>query len=268
MPSPETTAMIRAMNFLLVGYGRMGKEVEAVCADRNHRIVAKVDPLTGNREEITAKAAADADCAVEFSSPDAVIGNARLYAGFGLNAVVGTTGCYDELETVKKIVGGRRTGYLYGSNFSIGAQLFFHLIAVAVKMVNPFPEYDIAGFEAHHRRKKDAPSGTAKEIARIILENSRRKSSLLGGIPDRDIRDDELHFPSMRVGEFPGLHKVFLDSAADTIELTHTARNRSGFALGAVLAAEWMKDRKGFYKVDDFINDLLAGKKSRGGFDV
>jgi 4-hydroxy-tetrahydrodipicolinate reductase len=255
--------MIKPMEVLLVGYGRMGKEVETVCAARGHRIVARVDPVAGDHQEVTADLADRADCAVEFSVADAVVANARRYGEFSLNAVVGTTGWYDDLETVEKIVRKRKTGYLYGSNFSIGARLFFRLVAEAVRMMNPFPEYDVAGLEVHHRRKKDSPSGTAREIARIILENSVRKTSVATDRLDRTIRENELHFASVRGGEFPGIHRVFFDSAADTVELSHTARNRSGFALGAVLAAEWLAAKRGLFTVDEFIGDLLAGVRNR-----
>jgi len=251
------------MDILLVGYGKMGKEVETVCTARGHRVLARVDPVAGEQGEITAELAAEADCAVEFSVPDAVLANARRYGEFSLSAVVGTTGWHDELETVERIVKKGKTGYLYGSNFSIGAQLFFRLVAAAVRLMNPFPEYDVAGLEIHHKRKKDSPSGTAQEIARIIVENSLRKSSVVTEKLDRPIRENELHFASLRGGEFPGVHRVLFDSAADTVELTHTARNRGGFALGAVLAAEWLAGRRGFFRIDDFVDDVLAPDRSR-----
>lgn len=251
------------MEILLVGYGKMGKEVEAVCTARGHKVLARVDPVSGEHGEITAELAAKADCAVEFSVPDAVVRNARRYAEFSLSAVVGTTGWYDELETVEKTIKKGKAGYLFGSNFSIGAQLFYRLVAAAVQLMNPFPEYDVAALEIHHRHKKDSPSGTAQEIARIIVENSLRKSSVTTEKLDRPIRENELHFASLRGGEFPGIHRVFFDSAADTVELTHTARNRGGLALGAILAAEWLAGKRGFFKIDDFVDDVLTPGRSR-----
>ena len=241
----------------------MGKVIESILAERNHRVVARIDPVTGDGEELTPVLAEKADCAIEFTVPDAVVANARFYSEHALTAVVGTTGWFDELPTVENLVKKRKMAYLYGSNFSIGAQLFFRLVKSAALMVNPFPEYGMLGFEVHHKRKKDSPSGTALEIARIILENSQRKNALVTEKLDRPVKENELHFASLRGGEFPGIHKVFIDSAADTIELTHTARNRKGFALGAVLAAEWVQGRKGFYKVDDFIDDIISETNSQ-----
>jgi 4-hydroxy-tetrahydrodipicolinate reductase len=251
------------MDVLIVGYGQMGKEIEAVLGERNHRVVARIDPVTGEEEELTAEIAGKADCAIEFSAPDAVVANARYYSEYALSAVVGTTGWFDELETVKDLVKKKKMAYLYGSNFSIGAHLFFHLVKAAALMVNPFPEYDLLGFEIHHKRKKDSPSGTALEISKIILENSQRKSVLVTEKLDRPPKDNELHFASLRGGELPGVHKVLVDSAADTIEITHTARNRRGLAIGAVLAAEWFIGKRGMFKIDDFVNDILSGGNSR-----
>ena len=197
------------------------------------------------------------DMAIEFSHADAVLENARRYVRFGLSAVCGTTGWYGRLEELKGIVGPSRIGYLYGSNFSIGAHLFFALVSAATELVNPFPEYDIMGWEVHHKRKKDSPSGTALSLAKIVTTNSNRKKKVVVDKLDRAPAPDELHFASVRGGEVPGTHTILLDSAFDTIELTHRARNRGGLALGAVRAAEWLSGRSGIFEVNDFIQDIL-----------
>lgn len=235
----------------------MGREVEAICTQRKHTIVSTIDPVCGEARALTKELADQADVAIEFAVPEAAFDNVKLYTGFGLNAVVGTTGWHQRVNDFKNLVEQGGIGYLYGSNFSIGAHLFFRLVARAAQCINPFPEYDIMGFEAHHKRKKDSPSGTALSIADIILENFNRKDTILTDKCDRTIKENELHFVSLRGGNIPGIHKVIIDSEADTIEVSHSARNRSGFALGAVLASEWLKDKKGFFTIDDFISERL-----------
>jgi 4-hydroxy-tetrahydrodipicolinate reductase len=246
------------MNVLLIGYGRMGKEVEAICAQRNHTIVAKVDPVCGDTPALTRELADKADVAIEFALPGSAFDNVNLYAEYNLSAVCGTTGWYERMDEFRRIVTDHSIGYLYGSNFSIGAHLFFNLVARAAQLINPFPEYDIMGFEAHHKWKKDSPSGTALSIANIILKNSNKKDTILTEKCDHAIKEKELHFASLRGGNIPGIHKVILDSEADTIEVSHSVRNRSGLALGAVLASEWLKGKKGFFSIDDYISERLA----------
>ncbi len=245
------------MNIALIGYGQMGKQIEAVAEERGHHIVTRVDPVGGDAEVLSEAAASEAEGAIEFSVPTAVLENIELYKRFKLNAVVGTTGWYDELETVKKIVESGDIGLLYGPNFSIGAHLFFKLVSQAARLSSPISEYDILGYELHHKKKKDSPSGTALSIARIILENNDRKTSLVTEKLDRAIEPNELHFASVRGGSLPGIHKVILDSEADTIELTHTARSRKGFALGAVMALEWLDGKRGLFNIEDFIEEFF-----------
>jgi 4-hydroxy-tetrahydrodipicolinate reductase len=248
---------IERMKLLIVGYGQMGRHVENVALERGHSIVTRIDPVGGDQAEITTDVADKADCAVEFSIPDAAVPNARRYAEMGLNAVVGTTGWYDKRKEVAGYVNKAGIGYLYGPNFSLGAHLFFRLVGEAAAAINPFEEYDISGYEIHHKRKKDSPSGTALKIAGIILERSNRKTELMVEKLDRRVKETQLHFASIRGGENPGVHSVLLDCEADTIELVHRVRNRKGFALGAVMAAEWLLGNRGFFTVEHFIADIL-----------
>jgi 4-hydroxy-tetrahydrodipicolinate reductase len=247
------------MRVLIIGYGSMGREVEKVLLDRGHAVAARVDPAQkdADAKELTPELAGRADIAIEFSHAEAVLENAKRYAALGLSAVCGTTGWYGRLEELKGIVGKSKIGYLYGSNFSIGAHLFFALAAAATELANPCPEYDIMGWEVHHKRKKDSPSGTALSLAKIITTTSDRKKKVVVDKLDRAPAPDELHFASVRGGEVPGTHTILLDSAFDTIELTHRARNRGGLALGAVRAAEWLAGRSGVIEVSDFIQELL-----------
>jgi 4-hydroxy-tetrahydrodipicolinate reductase len=248
------------MRVVIVGYGSMGREVERALAERGHTVAARVDatPGRGDARELTAEIAAKADVAIEFSIAEAVVGNARRCADLGLSAVVGTTGWAAKLDEVAAIVGASSIGYLHGSNFSLGAHLFFALVGRAARLVDELPEYDILSWEVHHRRKKDSPSGTALSMAKVITAASARKKKIVTERLDRPIAADELHVASVRGGEVPGIHTVLLDSLFDTVEITHSARSRGGFAMGAVRAAEWLTGRRGMFTVDQFIESLLG----------
>ncbi len=252
--------MMRAMKVLIVGYGGMGREIERTLAERGHGVLARVDPQpgVGDLKSLAEAPLGEADVAIEFSASSAVLDNAKRYAAFRLPAVVGTTGWESSREAVRRTVEDAGGAYIWGANFSIGAHLYFDLVERAARIINPFPQYDIMVLEMHHRRKKDSPSGTALKIAERILAASERKRRIVDTRLDRRIEDDELHVASLRGGDFPGTHKVYLDSPADTIEITHTARNRAGFALGAVLAAEWLVGKRGFFQVEDFIRERLG----------
>ncbi|MGO9411908.1 MAG: 4-hydroxy-tetrahydrodipicolinate reductase [Spirochaetia bacterium] len=251
------------MRVAIIGYGGMGQEVERVLRARDHEVVARIDPQApgADAKHLTEETARKLDAVIEFSHAEAVLENARSYARFGVNAVVGTTGWYGKLDELKTILKDQPIGFVYGSNFSIGAHMFFALVAAAVELSNPFAEYDILGWEVHHKRKKDSPSGTALSIAKIITSVHARKKKVVTERLDRAPGQDELHFASVRGGEVPGIHTVLLDSTFDTIELTHSARSRGGLALGAVRAAEWIQGKKGLYEVSDFIQEILGGKK-------
>jgi 4-hydroxy-tetrahydrodipicolinate reductase len=244
-----------------MGYGRMGREVEKILLERGHRIVSRVDSggygdeLRASEESLKA-----ADAVIEFALPDGIEKNAALYSQYDLKAVIGTTGWVEKKETVFKPFENGKGAYLYGSNFSIGAQLFFRMTAAVSRMINKVEEYDVMLTEYHHNKKVDAPSGTALTAAQLIVDNLDRKKEILSGNPPGAIKAEQLHVASVRGGNIPGIHTLTLDSPADTLEITHRARNRSGFALGAIMAAEWLSadgGRTGIFTVDDFISDLL-----------
>ena len=251
------------MNVLIVGYGRMGHEVEAILQARGHHVSARIDktPGVGDSTELSSEILRASQAVIEFSLPEAVIDHVRTYAAAGLPAIVGTTGWDDRKPEAKTIVEGYQASLIHGTNFSLGAQMFFQLVERASAMIADLPEYDLMVTEWHHKLKKDSPSGTALTTADRILRNLPRKTEINTGRLDRAIRDDELHVVSVRGGSIPGIHQVLLDSAADTIEVRHTARNRSGFALGAVLAAEWLSARPqaGFVDVEEFARQYFAG---------
>jgi len=251
------------MRVAIIGYGGMGQEVEKVLRARGHEVAARIDPQApgADARALSEEVARTLDVAIEFSHADAVLENARSYVRFGVNAVVGTTGWYGKLDELKSVLAAGKIGLVYGSNFSIGAHLFFALVADATELSNPFPEYDILGWEVHHKRKKDSPSGTALSLAKIITSTHARKKKIVTEKLDRAPGPEELHFGSVRGGDVPGIHTVLLDSPFDTIELTHSARNRGGMAAGAVHAAEWIQGKRGIFELSDFIQDILGRKK-------
>jgi len=247
------------MNVLIVGYGSMGKEVEKILLARDHHVVSRVDKKTGvgDTNGITRDLLDKSDAVIEFSLAEAVFDNVNLYAESKTPAVIGTTGWEDQREEIKTIVEEHKSALLYGANFSIGAQLFIRIVKAAARMVNRVPDYDVMMYELHHSNKKDSPSGTAGKIGEEILAAVDRKKRITTERLDRKIEPEELHIGSVRGGSINGIHNVVLDSPADTIELSHSARNRSGFALGTVMAAEWLKNKTGFFTVDDFLEEIF-----------
>jgi len=248
------------MRAAILGFGSMGHEIETVLSNRGHEISARIDPRSADADApaLSPEIAARSDVAIEFTTPDAAVTNINACAAAGLSVVVGTTGWHDALPQVSQTVAAASTGLLHGSNFSVGAHVFFALVKRASQLVRDLTDYDIACAEIHHRRKKDSPSGTALSLGAIILEHCPRKTAIVTERLDRPIEPHEVHISSMRGGEFPGKHTVFLDSLADTIEVSHTARSRGGFALGAVLGAEWLLGKTGVYDVETFVADLLG----------
>ncbi|MDA3814661.1 MAG: 4-hydroxy-tetrahydrodipicolinate reductase [Candidatus Cloacimonetes bacterium] len=244
------------LKIALIGYGQMGKLIEQLTVQNDCEIVAKIDPLLGN--EITAETLANADVCIEFSTPDAAYGNLTKLIKLGKNVVTGTTGWFNELDKIKLLVEEAGTGFVYGSNYSIGMNLFFSIVETTAKLMNQAEDYDLYGLEMHHNKKKDSPSGTAKVLSEIILKNIDRKTKAQYEKLDRRIDKSEFHFGSIRSGDIPGMHSISFDSEADTIELKHTARNRNGLALGAIRAAKWINKKTGFYNFTDNLTEIIG----------
>ena len=225
------------MNLAIIGYGKMGHMVEEMALTRGHQVVFKVD-IEGNEQgqALTKASLARAEVAVNFSTPDSVLKIVDHISAAGVNLVVGTTGWMNHLPAVRKMIEERGTGLVYGSNFSIGVNLFFRLTEAAADLFKDYAEYDPWIYEIHHKAKLDAPSGTALKIEQIV-ENA---------YPGRKILP-----ASNRAGAHPGEHTLGFDSAADTITITHTARSRLGFAAGALRAAEWVRGKKGLYEFSE-----------------
>ncbi len=233
------------MKIALIGYGKMGRMVEGAALQKGYEVVFK------GRE--VAPAIQTADVCIDFSHPNCILENIHAAVKAGVNLVVGTTGWYDRLEHVKAIINESRIGFLYAPNFSLGVHLFIKIVEEAAALLEPFDEYDAAAIELHHSKKADSPSGTAKALANALLSKITRKQSVESDSVQGPIEPHTLHVASLRCGSIPGTHTVIFDSPADTITLTHQARNREGFASGAILAAEWLQGRKGFYSMDDLL---------------
>lgn len=229
----------------------MGKEIEQIAISRGHAIVMKVD--ISNAGSYSIDELKKVDVAIEFSTPDAVIKN--IYNCFDANVpiVVGTTGWLNQLNDVKKNCIDKKQTLIYSSNFSIGVNLFFKLNEYLAKLMNTHSDYHISMEEIHHIHKLDSPSGTAISLANQIIENNIQKLKWINSLSENK---NELEIISKRIDEVPGTHSVTYSSAVDEISITHNAHNRKGFALGAVIAAEWVKDKKGVFGMNDLLNNL------------
>ena len=246
------------MKIALLGYGKMGKIIEKIATDRKHEIVLKID--FDNLHELTPENLKQADVAIEFTTPSSVISNINVCFEAGVPVVVGTTGWYDKLDEIKQQCEAGDHTLLYATNFSVGVNIFFHINKVLAKLMNNYPYYEVQVEEIHHTQKLDSPSGTAITIAEGIIENLDAKKNWAnvlvadGKDSDDNVGNSALLIESYRMDSVPGTHTVIYDSEVDSIEFKHTAHNRNGFALGAVLAAEWLKDNSGFHSVNDMFN--------------
>jgi 4-hydroxy-tetrahydrodipicolinate reductase len=246
------------MKIAIIGYGKMGHEIEDVAKAKDINVIT-IDPNNSDAKfnEINEESMRDVDVCVDFTHPDSVIDNIEKISKFKKNIVVGTTGWYDKMGKVKKIIENAGTGLMWSGNFSLGVNIYFKIIENAAKIMDKFDDYDAFVHEFHHNQKADSPSGTAVMLGKILTDNIGRKNKVVTEELKRKIEPDELHVSSTRYGTIPGTHIVGFDSSADTIELKHTARSRQGFALGTILAAQWIKDKKGFYDINDLMKSIV-----------
>lgn len=242
------------MNIGLFGYGKMGREIEAVAKQRSH-IVSAVADIDTNVDDVK-DLFEQCDAVIDFSVAAAVPDHVRFAGGLHKPIIIGTTGWQNKSDEVKKIVDGAGIAAVAASNFSLGVNLFISTVEAAAKLFGQFDSFDCAVLEQHHNQKTDAPSGTALTIANAILANFPGKSLLRIGLPAGKITKEELQVNSVRIGSEFGTHCVFFDSENDRVELTHISRGRRGFALGAVFAAEWAVGKKGFYQFRDILSEL------------
>lgn len=231
------------MKIALVGYGKMGKIIDEIATQRNHEIVARLNE-SPNSENLN-----NADVVIEFSNPEVAFNNIKTCLENKIPVICGTTGWLDQKSEIEKIAAENKTSFLYGSNFSLGVNLFFALNEKLADLMKNFPDYNIQLEEIHHIHKKDAPSGTAISLAEGIIKNDNR----FEGWKLDETRDKELGIFAIREDEVPGTHSVFYKSSVDEIEIKHTAYSRNGFALGAVIAAEWIQGKTGNFSMKDVL---------------
>lgn len=244
------------MNIALIGYGKMGKAIEEIALQRGHYIVLRID--IDNVNEFTKENLSQADVAIEFTGPHSAYENVKKLMQFGTATVCGSTGWLEKLDEIKQLCKQNKAAFIYASNYSVGVNIFFEVNKRLAALMAAHHDYDIQLTEIHHTQKKDAPSGTAITLAEQILENIPRKKKWVNHISDNP---EELEILSERTDPAPGTHKIKYSSAIDDIEITHTAHTRKGFALGAVLAAEFLAGKKaglparqGIFSMKDVLN--------------
>ncbi|MCK3685438.1 4-hydroxy-tetrahydrodipicolinate reductase [Maribellus sp. YY47] len=237
------------MKIALIGYGRMGKEIEKIALERGHEIGLKID--INNQADLTVENLQKCDAAIEFTIPASAVANYSLCFEAGIPVVSGTTGWLDKKEEVYRNCAEKNGTFFYGSNFSVGVNLFFELNKKLAELMAPRNEYNVEMTEVHHTQKLDAPSGTAISLADDILDLLPGKNAWVN---DATPQQNELNIKSERVGQVPGIHTVKYESDIDFIEITHSAKSRKGFAFGAVLAAEYCMGHKGILSMKDLLN--------------
>jgi 4-hydroxy-tetrahydrodipicolinate reductase len=231
------------MKIALLGYGKMGKVIEKIAKERGHEIILRKTSAT------CYKGIENADVAIDFSIPDAAVPNISACLNAGIPIVCGTTGWLEHYDEMVTLCNEKKGAFLYGSNFSLGVNLFFELNAHLAKMMAKFNTYKVSMEEIHHTQKLDAPSGTAITLAKGIIENTNYTSWTLD-----KAKAQEIHIDAKRIENVPGTHSVFYNSEVDLIEIKHVAHNREGFAIGSVFAAEWIIGKKGVFSMKDVLD--------------
>lgn len=236
------------MRIALIGYGKMGHQIEQVVIERGHEIVSIID--VNNTIDFDSPAFKSADVAIEFSTPASAIENYRKCFAAHIPVVAGTTGWLEHLDEVKTAcIDGKQT-FFYASNYSLGVNIFFALNEYLARIMNKYPEYNVKMEEIHHIHKLDAPSGTAITLAEDIVKNLDRKKNWS---LEKENKASDIAIHCIREGEVPGIHEIVYESEVDTISIKHDAISRKGFALGAVVAAEFIKDKRGFLGMNDLL---------------
>ncbi|MFC4480230.1 4-hydroxy-tetrahydrodipicolinate reductase [Flavobacterium chungangensis] len=231
------------MKIALLGYGKMGKVIERIALERGHEIVLRKDEFN------TYDGLSTADVAIDFSVPSAAVSNISASFNANVPVVSGTTGWLEHYDEMIALCNEKKGGFISSSNFSLGVNIFFGLNEYLAKIMKQFDSYKVSMEEIHHIHKLDAPSGTAISLAQGVIQNSDYASWTMD-----EAKKNEIHIEAKRIGEVPGTHTVNYDSAIDSIEIKHTAHNREGFALGAVVAAEWLAGKQGIFSMKDVLN--------------
>lgn len=230
------------MKIALLGYGKMGKVIERIALERNHEILLR----KGSQDSF--EGLENADVAIDFSVPSSAVLNISTCLEKGIPVVSGTTGWLEKYDEMVALCNQKNGSFIYGSNFSLGVNIFFELNEYLAKMMNNLKQYKVSMEEIHHTQKLDAPSGTAISLANGIIKNTSYENWTLN-----DANDNQIHIDAKRIENVPGTHSIFYDSEVDQIEIKHTAHSREGFALGSVVAAEWLVGKKGVYTMKDVL---------------
>ena len=236
------------MKIALIGYGKMGKAIEEIAVSKGHEIVLKID--LSNTSDFTKENIQKANVAIEFTGPETAFENISKCIQWGVPVISGSTGWLDHFEKAKKLCEEKKGCLIYASNFSIGVNLFFEINKQVAALMEPYAHYDVSMTEIHHTEKKDAPSGTAISLAEQILANIGRKNKWVN---EASNEASDLIIRSERIDPAPGTHSVTYESSIDSIEITHTAHTRKGFASGAVLAAEFANQKIGTFTMKDVL---------------
>ena len=231
------------MKIALLGYGRMGKSIEAISLQRDHSISLKVSDATSDYDFT------DADVAIDFSVPTVAVSNIKKALDAGVPVISGTTGWLEHYDEIIKYCNTKKGTFLYASNFSLGVNIFFEINNRLSQLMSGFSEYSTEIEEIHHTKKLDAPSGTAITLAEQIISNTNYTNWTLD-----QPKSNEIHIDAKRIDDVPGTHEITYNSEIDSISIKHTAHSRQGFAMGAVIAAEWIKDKKGVFTMKDVLN--------------
>ncbi len=241
------------IKLVIVGYGKMGKEIESVLDTKKFTLTGRYDIENPVQTHLTGKP----DVAIEFTTPAAAVDNIKFLASKGINVVCGTTGWYNRMDEVKEAVTKNNTGLIFATNFSVGVNIFFQLVKGASQWLNSFEQYDVSIHEIHHNQKLDRPSGTSIKLAEILLAGITRKTGVnVNGQSERP-RKELIELTSSRLGNIFGNHLVTIDSPSDTIKFEHSAKSRRGFAEGALLAAKFIHQLKGIFKFEEIFTNLI-----------
>ena len=230
------------MKIALLGYGKMGKVIERIALERGHEIVLKKDEFN------TFDGLEKADVAIDFSAPNVAVENISTAINHGIPVISGTTGWLENYHQIEQLCNEKNAAFLYGSNFSLGVNLFFELNDYLAKMMAKFKDYKVSMEEIHHIHKLDKPSGTAISLAKAVINHTDKNNWAI-----ENPKEDDVFIDVKRIDDFPGTHSVFYNSDVDFIEIKHVAHNREGFALGAIVAAEWIIGKKGIFSMKDVL---------------
>ena len=231
------------MKIALLGYGKMGKVIERIALERGHEIVLKKDEFN------TFDGLEKADVAIDFSAPNVAVENISTAINHGIPVISGTTGWLENYHQIEQLCNEKNAAFLYGSNFSLGVNIFFELNDYLAKMMAKFKDYKVSMEEIHHIHKLDKPSGTAISLANAVINHTDKNNWAI-----ENPKEDDVFIDVKRIDDFPGTHSVFYNSDVDFIEIKHVAHNREGFALGAIVAAEWIIGKKGIFSMKDVLN--------------